>query len=737
MILVYCDTMFECEICEDLWERLAVPGASNEVNFGSFEEALKSPCGRHLPLIEAFEKHCTSSRSKLIASKSKDVGIRKGPGGRGASLSESISNLGVFWELVLVQRSDVEGHTGTGRQLDPDWIDLRIVKQWKQMCLSSHDKKCENPMKLPATSPAWLVDVEKRCIVPGTVSATYVALSYRWGNAVGYRLRAETLDRLCQPGVLSNPEMVDQIPLTVRNAIDFVPLLGERYLWVDMLCVLTGSHASTAIQLKLMSAIYANAILTIIAADGDASDGLLGIEGVSASRQFKQKIIPFGDERILVRNTGIFSMDTGTPYYDRAWPYQEYKMSPRKLLFNRKEVHFECQESVWHEELTLGTEMSKYIDPRLKVILAGFQDMDSLSHILCKYNTKQLTYDEDALAGIDGLLTVASRSFAGGFLYGLPEMLFDRALGWRPIWPHVNLRRRQRSARPMSSRVSDSALPSWSWVGWEGLTWWRYGEASRINDRTSTIEETIPITEWYTSNDPHSKYPRRIRSTWFENREHHKDDSQPLPEGWSRHEASQTGTFREEPRLYPDGCGKYVYTHKNMPDSDCPMFYYPFPVADIGSDTPFHNVEQTSYLFCKTMKSSVWAERRQGGTGLNSAEHIAKSLLLRTKEGGEEEIGSLQLHTEEQLTHWPKLDSGAAGAKGRMVELVAIYRTVKYQKTFNKDLQRYVEPMVRSELYNVLWLEWIEGIAYRLAIGEIDRDVWDGLASEKVDLVLG
>jgi hypothetical protein len=44
-------------------------------------------------------------------------------------------------------------------------------------------------------------------------------------------------------------------------------------------------------------------------------------------------------------------------------------------------------------------------------------------------------------------------SFPGGFLFALPEFMFDIALLWESVRDH-NVRRER--------------LPSWSWIAWEG-----------------------------------------------------------------------------------------------------------------------------------------------------------------------------------------------------------------------------------------------------------------------------
>ena len=445
-------------------------------------------------------------------------------------------------------------------------------------------------MKISPIRPAWLIDTENKCLVSGQCSGPFVALSYRWGEHSRFSVDADTMAKLRKPNALDSPEIPVHLVPVLRHAMYLTSAIGERYLWADAVCIAHGDDAAAPKQRNLMGAIYASAIVTIIAADGDTQDGVLGLRDISAPRKLEQRILPFGKDKIVVRNTGIF-YSSGTRFYERGWTYQEEKMSQRKILFKQKEVHWECQCNVWHEELILGAESDKYIDPRLGVILAGFPDLGSLANLISNYNKREFLYEEDALPGISELLSVVSRSFTGGFLYGLPEMLFDRALGWKPIWSHVNLRRRAQSDRPSSSRSSHLSLPSWSWIGWQGVVTLGYGEAVRINDRQHWIEETTPITEWYTSSSPSGSPLRRIRSTWFENRDSFKDFTKPLPAGWTRHKVLANDSSECEPRLYPDGCNGHVFKHCNMPDEDCDSYYFPFPI----SKSPPHRSHQTKH----------------------------------------------------------------------------------------------------------------------------------------------
>ena len=380
----------DCTICQNLWKPLVDRAAKQEVNFGSFEDVQSSKCSIHTPLVKAFVDHCleVEKRGDRLSSirDAFDIGIRAG-GSKDCSpsLTESIKHLGRFWDLLLVQNDSIPNSPGTARILDPDWVDLEILKKWKHECFVSHGLKCKNPMKSWPARPAWLIDVENQCIVPGSTVGDYLALSYRWGDSsdiTRHILSIETPEKLMESRSLLNPEISLQIAPIVRHAMFLTSTIGENYLWVDTVCIDHGNRESTRDQLNMMGAIYASAIVTIVAADTGYQDGLLGLKGISNPRGLKQKIIPFGDDTIVVRNTGIFDMETGTPYYERGWAYQEYKMAQRKILFNQQELHWQCQCSVWHEELVLGAECDKYIDPRLTVVLAGFPDLGSLNHCL-------------------------------------------------------------------------------------------------------------------------------------------------------------------------------------------------------------------------------------------------------------------------------------------------------------------------------------------------------------------
>ncbi|KAI6350423.1 hypothetical protein MCOR25_010549 [Pyricularia grisea] len=127
---------------------------------------------------------------------------------------------------------------------------------------------------------------------------------------------AGMLDALQESLALDKPEIARLIPPIIEHAIYLTSFIGEIYPWVDVLCVLNHDPKITREELKMIGAIYASAVVTIIATDEDASVGLLGLRGVSGPRKLKQKTVTFGNEQLLVRNTSYLTWNSETPYYE-------------------------------------------------------------------------------------------------------------------------------------------------------------------------------------------------------------------------------------------------------------------------------------------------------------------------------------------------------------------------------------------------------------------------------------
>lgn len=715
------DNFSDCAICSKIWCGLTGYAANRPLSpiaLGSQQEALSSACTRHKPLVEWFLRRCcTGYHAEAVSILFPRPGVLR--------FQKSI---GLWADLLLVRKDPVKNHPGIARIVDPKWVDTSVVDHWRKRCLSSHGRRCENPTKIWHTRPAWVVDTKDACLIPGSECDSYIALSYRWGNAQGLQIQPDTMARLQRPKALDDPEISSQLSPMIRHAIFLTPIIGERYLWVDTLCIDHSRARESTGQLQLMGAIYANASLTIVALDCDAQDGFPGLKSASPHRNLDEPLIRFGKEQ-FIQDGRYRHMDRDGPYHQRGWTYQEFTMSSRRLILSKGSLKWMCQCGASVEQVHPTVEFVKYTNFDMREIMRGMPDLWSLSYILSRYNHRAFTYDEDALPGISGLLNVFSRCFSGGFLYGIPEMFFEAALSWRPDWEwnRANLRRRIPSDRPDQSRLHPCHLPSWSWIGWEGSVDIGGYEAGPARPRSHWIRETIPITTWYTCDSPIALHKRRIRSSWFENREAYKDFEKPLPPGWTRHtipEGANREKGKDEDTLpYPDGCGKYIFRHSKMTEDGNEPWHWPFPVPDIDESTQPFMPEQAPYICCETRRARVFAFQADKGN---------EAILYSSQD---KVIGTLSLHNEEQLQRFPRLATGWSAAEE--VELAAICRARYYENPWDQQTQRRTLPLKSWEEYTVLWVEWIDGVAYRLACGHVDKAAWEGLALEDVSLILG
>ncbi|KAK1749918.1 heterokaryon incompatibility [Echria macrotheca] len=104
-----------------------------------------------------------------------------------------------------------------------------------------------------------------------------MALSYVWGDGDAEPLLStmENIALLCQPASLQKSSVLgERLPWTLRDAMAVARELGIRYLGVDRLCIVQDDATQKPGRLAAMAAIYGNASLTLIAANGDDTRGL-------------------------------------------------------------------------------------------------------------------------------------------------------------------------------------------------------------------------------------------------------------------------------------------------------------------------------------------------------------------------------------------------------------------------------------------------------------------------------
>ncbi|KAI1120377.1 heterokaryon incompatibility protein-domain-containing protein [Nemania abortiva] len=729
----------KCEGCKRLWHFLVDAQSGGDVKRDEFSDEY---CSHHNSLIRQFWNEDNKGRwHRIFKMDSYDPCLRD---------SNSTG-----WDLRLVNKASVPNHPGRYRILE-EWVDIDLLQQWKDMCLTGHGERCDNPMKIWPVRPAWLIDVERKCLVSGreTNNDRFVALSYIYGASPSFKItEVATLSRLQIPNSLASSEMLSSISPIIQHAMYLTTVLGERFLWADALCIPHYDKTTTAEQLNSMGAIYATALITIIVTDTDSEQGILGLRGVSRCREMAHRIVPFGTEQIVARLEEVRGHPLAvenSPYNLRGWTYQEGAMSCRRLIFTQDELVWDCSCSHITEGMLVTSEARPLLYPsyQMDTILAGFPDIESLTEIFADFNRRDLSYDEDALPSISGLLSIFSRTFSNGFLYGLPERFFDNALGWTMM--DRGVRRRKASSRlsiPDRTDLGPSGLPSWSWIGWQGLLDTKVDDYVRIHEDVvpPQVRETFPITTWFTakSSAADASERRRIDSSWYADRETYKDLNKPLPAGWTRHIAHGGDAD-------PESGNSFIFKYEDEALGGIPMdetrwWYYPVTVADIStSSRPCCCPEQTEYLFCESYRAQLWAYRRHHPDDSDSSNELDNCTAdLFSAEGGR--MGFLE--SLGGLDDFPYMvGDGKSGSEvpiGKQVELVAISRVREYERPWLEDECDFEEEqwnapyMAPEEKMAVLWVEWVNGVAHRLGYGEVKKEEWVKLPLERIELVLG
>ncbi|KAM6487698.1 heterokaryon incompatibility protein-domain-containing protein, partial [Trichoderma sp. SZMC 28011] len=362
--------------------------------------------------------------------------------------------------LIPVQSDDYPG-AFPGRVFQPGQIDIKQVHRWLQQCKKEHKGTCRdsNATFLNKIGTNILViDVDAQCLRVLPDSGRYIALSYVWGGVEQVETTMGNLQDFLVPGAFS--KVAHGIPKTIRDAMEFVKQLGERFLWVDAFCIIQDDPSTKQQMIDCMNLIYENAYITLFAASGDNSHA--GLPGVlPSSRNVDQLMATVADGLTFIYPTPFKEVMKKSPWATRGWTYQEYFCSPRRLIFVAGQLIYRCNTIRWLEDL--ATEQISPFKASYQLKRDGedlyweppnYPDKSSpfdYTTYVTTYLERYLTHDNDilnAFAGImnyakdDGLIT----------LHGLTEQFF----GYDMLWKHS----RWASRRP--------GFPSWSWAGWKG-----------------------------------------------------------------------------------------------------------------------------------------------------------------------------------------------------------------------------------------------------------------------------
>ncbi|KAK8244724.1 hypothetical protein HDK77DRAFT_442758 [Phyllosticta capitalensis] len=316
-----------------------------------------------------------------------------------------------------------------------------------------------------------LIDVVDEKLVAGRLDVDFVAMSYVWGGWGGAEVEQttkESLQRFCLTRGLTG--LGDKIPCVVRDAMTFVRSIGLRYLWCDLLCVVSDDPDVRNSQIEMMDAVYSEASMTIINLTG--SHGNMPLPGIRpGSRHPICLSETLGDGvRFVTRHVPLTGFYDQTVHTTRGWTFQEELLSRRCLYVTDRQMYFKCSLAHHREdEFLFSLNEDAKVETCLNSFPTGYSSLTNVGQsfsvycdLLSGYTRRQLTYDHDILKAFEGFASVLAREYQSEFREGLPtKFLFD-ALLWIP---------RDRSRRRFGIDHSETQIcspPTWSWAAWDG-----------------------------------------------------------------------------------------------------------------------------------------------------------------------------------------------------------------------------------------------------------------------------
>ncbi|KAF2263113.1 HET-domain-containing protein, partial [Lojkania enalia] len=232
-------------------------------------------------------------------------------------------------------------------------IDLDKIRKWYERCKMEH-VCCYRTSQ--SSSWGWncgqdtetfifrVIDVATSQVVLAPPACRYIALrSYVWGKISPFKLNNANII------VSENNSSLDaepytqlhrqSLPRTIQDAIFVVQEIGERYLWVDSLCIIQDDLNDFRANIHNMGRIFSAAEVTIIAASGRDADS--GLPGLYPGIRHLEPITGSIESIRLAEIEAPLALET-TVWSTRGWTYQEYQLSTRTLIFTNQRVYYQC-----------------------------------------------------------------------------------------------------------------------------------------------------------------------------------------------------------------------------------------------------------------------------------------------------------------------------------------------------------------------------------------------------------
>lgn len=342
---------------------------------------------------------------------------------------------------------------------------IELMMNWLRVCKETH---AECSKQHPSFLPTRLLDVQAfkkgedvRLVASKSVrndvyiSPTYLTLSHCWGKASLITTTTENMK-----------SMEARIPFsdlskTFRDAVTLTRKLGQRYLWIDSLCIVQDDTEDWAREAADMAKVYGNSYCTLAALSSvDGSGGChleTQVQQVMDNTFFDlQDPNSAGEPYIrLFRKeptdwtTDYDGLTSGSremqsPLRHRAWVLQERELSKRSIHFGTNQLLWECKQMK-------GSAQLPWLEMKKK---KGLTYPEGWLQLVEDYSLRALTKSEDKLPALAGVAETYQRQHSQ-YLAGLWSDQFPAALMWQSLDPYAK-------------RHDAYRAPSWSWASLQG-----------------------------------------------------------------------------------------------------------------------------------------------------------------------------------------------------------------------------------------------------------------------------
>lgn len=365
----------------------------------------------------------------------------------------------------------------TGPQRDCSIASPDLIKTWIQYCEQHHDHSLTNTFSRGSFPiDILLIDVLQNRLMKITSGSRYFALSYVWGEVKMPHTTSSNRRQLERPNGLQ----YIQVPPVIRDSMELVRRLGERYLWVDALCIEQDNPSQKHSQISQMDIVYSQAIATIVALSGlDAESPLPGIR--NGTRLYPKIAGTINDVAWELSPPRFSQALLNSEYETRAWTYQERMLSRKCLFFTNHCVWFHCRlrqcndvDDILHMDVNTDSMAVDGYGGEFNTlsILTELSDehdwadvMDLYGSMVAEYTRRKLRVASDTLNALSGILALYRHLIGGDTPEGLLERYLDLSLLWI-------------SPRESGLGVDPTRNPhfsSWSWAGWTGVSSYKGG----------------------------------------------------------------------------------------------------------------------------------------------------------------------------------------------------------------------------------------------------------------------